>query len=706
MQTPRIEAAATQRLSLRAALPVEFTAAATADGGDGEPMKRPTFSISGYTGAPMYVSGFYSPVILDLAGMKAASQEIPVLWDHDPTRIVGMTDSVKIAAKGVSMTGIVTGENDHAEEIVTQARNGFKWQASVGAGIDRREFLDSGKTAQVNGRTVSGPMVIARESTLYEISFVAIGADGATSANVAASQTLGSQKGAHDMFEQWLQAKGFDPAALSDQQKASLKAAYDSEHPPKPEGDAGRGVSGTKPADSFEALMQAKRAELARQESIKSIAARWMDDRPGQLDEIERITKAAMESSGTDPDKFELALTRELRPQTITVVAGRGHDQRFGPKVVEAAICQAARLPTLDEEYDDRTLQAARDRFKHGIGLSEILIMAARENGYTGYSASDLRGLLKCAFQPAIRANAGFSTLDISGILSNVANKFVRPAFEAVESGWREITSVRNLRDFKAHTTYSLTGDMMYKKVGAGGEIEHGTLGEQSYTLRADTYARSLAITRQDLVNDDLGALTRVPTRLGRGAALKINDVFWTEFLADAGTFWTTGRANYFEGGSTNLQSSSLKSATEKFRKQTDPDGKPLGVMPRILLVPPELEIAADELMTSAMVNTGGSSTTDKVPSANVWRSKYNVVMSTYLSNSSYTGYSATAWYLLADPRDLPAIEVGFLNGRDLPVIESADADFDTLGIQMRGYHDFGVAKQEYRAGVKSKGAA
>jgi len=51
-------------------------------------------------------------------------------------------------------------------------------------------------------------------------------------------------------------------------------------------------------------------------------------------------------------------------------------------------------------------------------------------------------------------------------------------------------------------------------------------------------------------------------------------------------------------------------------------------------------------------------------------------------------------------------IEVVFLNGRQAPTVESADADFNVLGIQMRGYHDFGVEKQEYRGGVKSKGAA
>jgi hypothetical protein len=76
------------------------------------------------------------------------------------------------------------------------------------------------------------------------------------------------------------------------------------------------------------------------------------------------------------------------------------------------------------------------------------------------------------------------------------------------------------------------------------------------------------------------------------------------------------------------------------------------------------------------------------------------------LANSNYTGYSALKWYLLADPQDLPAIEIVFLNGNEQPTVETADADFNTLGIRMRGFHDFGVAKQEYRGGVAMKGEA
>jgi hypothetical protein len=56
------------------------------------------------------------------------------------------------------------------------------------------------------------------------------------------------------------------------------------------------------------------------------------------------------------------------------------------------------------------------------------------------------------------------------------------------------------------------------------------------------------------------------------------------------------------------------------------------------------------------------------------------------------------AWYLLADPADLPVIEVAFLNGQESPTIETAEADFNVLGVQMRGYHDFGCALQDASA--------
>ena len=137
---------------------------------------------------------------------------------------------------------------------------------------------------------------------------------------------------------------------------------------------------------------------------------------------------------------------------------------------------------------------------------------------------------------------------------------------------------------------------------------------------------------------------------------------------------------------------------------QVDADGKPIGVMPAVMLVPTSLSAMATMLYKSLEFRDTTANT--KTPTANPHMGKFRAEVSRYLANAQYTGSSAKAWYLLADPNDLPVIEVAFLNGQESPTIETAEADFNVLGVQMRGYHDFGVALQEPRGGVKSKGEA
>jgi len=654
----------------------------------------------------MQVSGFYSPVIVDLAGLKASRGKIPILLDHDTSQIIGQTDAdgIHIDASGVDLAGTITGEGDAtpAGRVIAHAKNGFEWQASIGASIVRQEFLKAGEKAVVNGREITGPILIARESRLYETSFVAIGADHQTTAAVAAADSLGNPKGVEPMFEKWLQAKGIDPEAVDENTMKVLRATFDAEQEA-----ARRKQAEGQPSGSLDEIVAARRKEDDRIGQITKLAAGAIDERPVMVDEFEKLARAAIEAKSTVPE-FELELMRLMRHRPVDGTSQFRGDPRTGSRMIEAILCISGGLDgdDLKKVYGEQTVNAAMDRWPIGIGLKDLLLMAARERGFSGHASNDVRGMLEAAFGGSnIRANTGFSTMSLPGIMSNVANKFLVAGFNAVETGWRELSSVRPVRDFKTNTSYSLTGAMTYEKVGPAGELKHASVSELPYTIKADTYGKMFAITRQDIINDDLGALTVIPTKLGRGAALAINAVFWTEYLANAASFWTAGRGNLLTGAGSALSSAGLQAAQLKFAKMTDPDGMPLGIQPKILLVPPELEIPANELMTSLIVNTGGSSTTDKVPNKNVWANKYRVVVSSYLSNPAVPGSSPTAWYLIADPADLPVIEVAFLNGRQEPVVETADADFNVLGIQMRGYHDWGVAKQEYRAAVKSAGA-
>ena len=377
-------------------------------------------------------------------------------------------------------------------------------------------------------------------------------------------------------------------------------------------------------------------------------------------------------------------------------------DHSLSNEILECACMMSGRAVGVEKLYAEQTLDAASQRFNRSLGLQELLLEAAWANGYTGRTFRDRRTVLRFAFGQGDIQAQGYSTIDMGGILSNVANKCLLEGFYSVEHIWRNICAIRNVSDFKTITSYRLVGKDQYEIVAPGGEIKHGTLGEEKFSNKADTYGLLLSIDRRDIINDDLGAITAVPRKLGRGSGLKINDVFWGIFLNN-GTFFTTGNGNYLAGADSALTIAGLTRIEKIFMDMKDPDGKPIGIGPAILLLPTGLSAIGTQLFKSVELR---STVGDKeYTTGNPHQGKFRAEVSRYLNNSTYKGNaSEKAWYLLADPRDLPVIEVAFLYGQESPTIETAEADFHVLGVQMRGFHDFGVALQDFRGGVKAKG--
>jgi hypothetical protein len=474
--------------------------------------------------------------------------------------------------------------------------------------------------------------------------------------------------------------------------------------------EAGGGASdrdGSQPADA-KAVAGRLEASAAAPENTPDPAADIRAEAAAESKRIAAIRKvcdgkyadieAKAIEDGWDATKVELEVLRASRPKAP---AAHVPDNSVDGTILEAACMLTAGLSDAEKLHDEKTLDAAARRFRGGIGLQELLLEAAWANGYTGRNFRNSREVLRYAFCQNLQA--AFSTVDIGGILSNVSNKFLLEGFFSVERAWRNICAVRNVSDFKTVTSYRLVGADQYEPVAPGGELKHGSLGEESYSNKADTYGLLLSVDRRDIINDDLGAITTVPRKLGRGSGLKINDVFWGIFMDNSG-FFKTANKNYLSGVDTALGIDSLTAAEVKFMDQVDSDGKPIGIMPAIVLVPTALSAIGTQLYKSLEIRSTVASV--KYPLANPHQGKFRVEVSRYLNNGVYTGNSAKAWYLLADPADLPTIEVAFLNGQESPTIETAEADFNVLGIQMRGYHDFGVALQDPKGGVKAKGEA
>ncbi|MBU0638162.1 MAG: hypothetical protein KKB50_04795 [Planctomycetes bacterium] len=402
-------------------------------------------------------------------------------------------------------------------------------------------------------------VVVARRTTLGEISFVDLGADGNTTATIAAQQQeneLMDEPKDTEVLETEAQDAPQDDVARDDQAEGAGTEAGPAANPAPT-----RGTQTPNPVADIRAQAVAETKRIA---AIRSVCA-------GKHPAIE----AQAIAEGWTRDRTELAVLRENRPKAPAVHVT---ENAMGGALLEAACLLTAKLSKIEEHVDEPTLEAASRRFRGGITLQELLLEAAWANGYTGRNFRDSREVLRFAF--AQNLTAGFSTIDIGGILSNVANKFLLEGFFSVERTWRNLCAVRNVSDFKTVTSYRLIGKDQYEQVAPGGELKHGTLGEQAYTNKADTYGLLLSIDRRDIINDDLGAITTVPRKLGRGSGLKINDIFWLTFLANS-DFFKAANSNYLTGADTALSIEGLSKAEVAFLNQTDPDGKPLGAMDR-----------------------------------------------------------------------------------------------------------------------------
>jgi hypothetical protein len=634
--------------------------------GEGKPSLR-KFSMTAYTGGAMQLNGWQYPVVVDLAGMRVTRKSRPILKDHDRGSIVGHTDDILISQSRLEVAGVISGVGATAQEVIATSENGFPWQASLGASADRVVFIPEGKTAKANDREFTGPIYIARKSTLGEISFVALGADDDTTARLEAGGLRPEEELEND-GEQDDAGESRKPVNAS----LNLESAI-----PRP--------SSLQPQVSR--LRSEMAAESKRIAGIRKLCA-------GRHDELE----AKAIEDGWSLTKTELEVLRSERPSSPhNVVAKPAYTQ----KVLEAACCLSVGLDEtkLLKAYGEQTLNLAEPI--RSIGLRELVAECARLEGHE---------IPRVFGDGTATIRAGFSTMSLPGILENVMNKTLLAAYENTPIAAFDLCSIGTVSDFKEISRYRLLGTGGFEKVAPDGELKHGKLSEQKYSNKADTYGQILMLTRQDIINDDLSAFMDIPRQMGRSGAESIDDLFFTLLLGNAGSFFSVGNSNLLTGIDTAFGANSLTKAKTTFRKQKAGPGnkakdqKPINIRPEYLVVPVEIETDAELLMGSAQLMIDASGTPTKIPVDNPHRNKYRVISTPHLSDSYYTGASAKAWYLFANPNVLPAFEIVFLNGRRTPVIERVEMPPNMLGMGFRSFIDFGVNSQDPRAAVKVAG--
>lgn len=391
--------------------------------------------------------------------------------------------------------------------------------------------------------------------------------------------------------------------------------------------------------------------------------------------------------AGTAVDEFrKLALDELAKRSEATPI-------RSAAAVVtrdEADTRRAGMVAALLHRYDSTLFPLKDELGRNWVGMS-LLDMARDCMEAAGHRT---RGLPRHEV-----AKLALSTSDFPAIVSEVANKTLRQAYEAYPRTFLPFSRRRSATDFKNILAVQLGEAPSLKQVNEKGEFTYGSIAESKETYRLKTFGRIVAINRQVLINDDLNAFTRVPASFGVAAATLESDIVWeiitsNPVMGDGVTLFHTNHANLNTGSGSALSLTALGAAMAAMAKQKGLDGTTvLNIQPRYLVVPVALQLTAFQLVAANLA---------PAQSANVVPDYIRAL--TPIAEPRLDAASATAWYLFASPDQIDTVEYAYLEGQDGVYIETRQG-FDVDGVEIKARLDFGAKAIDWRGIQKNVGA-
>lgn len=292
------------------------------------------------------------------------------------------------------------------------------------------------------------------------------------------------------------------------------------------------------------------------------------------------------------------------------------------------------------------------------------------------------------------------TTSDFPNLLTSTGNRTLMGAYEAAQSPVKTALARRStMTDFRPGTRLKLSDIGTLERVSESGEIRHTSRGEASESYALDTYATQFAISRKALINDDLGAFRDWGATAGRMAAeteanlilnlLLSNPVMGEDgkalFHADHGNLSASPAAL----GDAGAGVTALSEARQALRGMKALDGKtPINATPKFLLVGPEQETEAEQLLSDLAAATWGD--------VNPFASKLSLLVEPRITDNQ--------WYVFADPAVMPVLEYSYLSSAQGPQMASREG-WDVLGMEFRVVLDFGCGAIDWRGAFKNAGA-
>jgi len=451
---------------------------------------------------------------------------------------------------------------------------------------------------------------------------------------------------------------------------------------------------------------------------------RMEDNHMEHLNTASEDTQAQTTNDNAATDVIQTRATINTEIRSIAKVAGL--DQAFVDGLIDRqADADAARRAAFDElakrgggdirteqtrvelvdSQDDPEIRARQmgealySRINPGHELSE----PARRYAYAtpvdmAKELLSLRGFQVTGLSPAsMITRALHTTSDFPIILGDTVGRTLRDAYQTAPSGIRRLGRQTTAKDFRSINKLMLGEAPMLEKLNEHGEIKAGTMTEAKEAYKVETWARKIGITRQVLVNDDLGAFSDLARRMGQAAAETEARVLVDLLESNSGNgpkmddtkvLFHADHGNK-AGTSAVISDTTLSAARLALRTQKGLSGEPIRVTPKYMLVPPALETEAEKWLATVAAA--------KAADVNPFSGSLSLVIEPRLA-------SATRWYITADPSEIDGLEFAYLAGGEGPQVESKSG-WDVDGVEIRVILDYGAGFVDHRGWYANAGA-
>lgn len=653
---------------------------------------------------PWFGEPYYEELSLDPAHvrMERLLNGAPLLNSHradDLADVVGVVESASLQGDKGLATVRFAKDDPAAEAVFRKVRDGIVRNVSVGYRVHKLERIEA-----EDGKP---PVYLATDWEPYEISMVPMGAD--------AGAGVRSEGVATNPCE-------FVPSGRRKERTMTTKSTTATRSPapnPKPEdptpeadedapaeGEPGRSDTGETPlpppepapAESGErGLEGVRRGERERIASIRKIGR--------ALGVTDALIERHIERSTT---------VNRFRAEAVEIFSRDGRIDTGHGQQVEAG-----------EDSRDKWLRGTGAWLIKRTGLERAVIETAKRNGeakpdldpgeFRGMSLVDMarsylersgvrtQGMDKLVLVGKAlthRAGGMMTTSDFGNLLEGTLRRALLGAYALAPDTWREFAAVGSVSDFRPHGRIRVGTIGRLDKVNEHGEFKNKSLGDATpEEISAATYGNIVGITRQAIVNDDLGVFTGLSQILGRSSKRSIEIAVYELLaenaglgptMADGKTLFHADHGNIGTGSA--LSVAGLDADRIKMAIQTDQDANDyLDIRPSVLLVPVGLEGAARVLLDAEFdIDEADGTTPNKV------RGLFSKIVGS-------PRISGTRRYAFANPADVPTIEVVFLDGQQEPFLEQQDG-WRIDGTEWKVRLDFGVGAVDWRGATTNAG--